>query len=156
MPISKSEREFHRKTAARCFNTAWDYLVKKGRRSDDDQQMLHLAHASRFHWSIVGSPRNQAVGDWQISRVYAALNQPQLALLFAQSCLTRCRKGHLEYILCTAYEAVARAHAVAGDYASAREHIRKAHQALDASSVNATDRRIFLGQIRETEGLIGR
>src|SRR6266581_7305438 len=49
--------------------------------------MLHLAHASRYHWSFVGTARNLAVGDWQISRVYAALNQSDLDLHFAKTSL---------------------------------------------------------------------
>jgi hypothetical protein len=60
--MSESEHDFHRKTARECFNEAWNHLVKKDRDSIDEQQMLHLAHASRYHWSLVGAPSNMAVG----------------------------------------------------------------------------------------------
>lgn len=155
MTMSNSERVFHRKTAAHCFNRAWDYLEMKDRDPLDEQQMLHLAHASRFHWTLVGTPRNKAVGDWQISRVYAALNLPQLALQFAKSSLSLCEQHDLEEILCTAHEAMARAYATASDYPSAKNHIKKAHELLNASKVDADDREIFQGQIRETEEMIG-
>ncbi len=155
MTLSKGEGEFHRRTGAPCFNEAWDYLEKKDRDAHDDQHMLYLAHASRFHWSLVGTPRNKAVGDWQISRVYSALNQPQLALRFANSSLELCQKYDLSEILCTAYEAIARAYAVAKDHQSAKDFVKKAYEQLDASSVDDEDREIYLGQIRETEGLIG-
>jgi hypothetical protein len=59
--LSKREREFHRKMAVRCFNETWDYLEKKKRTEQDDQEMLQLAHASRHHWGLVGTPRNKAV-----------------------------------------------------------------------------------------------
>ncbi len=156
MVMSETERKFHRRTAARCFNKTWEYLEKKRRDATDKQQMLHLAHASRFHWSLVGTPRNNAGGDWQISRVYAALNQPYLAIQFAKSSLETCQKNGLSEILCTTYEAMARAYAVAKDKESARSYIKKAREQLSASSVDDEDKKTYLGQIRETEELIGR
>jgi tetratricopeptide (TPR) repeat protein len=156
MRLSKTERDFHRKNAARYFNEAWEYLEKKHRTAADDQRMLSLTHASRFHWSLVGAPPAQAVGDWQISRVYAALRQPALALRFARSSLALCREHGLSELLGTAYEAVARAYAVANDPQPARRYLEKARDHLDASSVDPEGREIFLGQIRDTERLIPR
>lgn len=154
MSLSESEREFHRKTAARCFNEAWDYLEKKDRSPQDEQQMLHLVHAARYHRSFVGEPINFATGNWQISRAYAAINQPGLALQFAKSSLEICQKENLE-ILCTAYEAMARAYAVSKDYKSAVSYIKKAHEALNIVK-DKEERGTFLQQIRDTEALIPR
>src|SRR5690349_9096003 len=106
MGMTESERRFHRKNAAQCFNKAWDFLEKERRTAEDDAMMLHLAHASRYHWSLVGSPGNQAVGDWQTSRVCAALKQPSLSLQFAKSSLEIARKNNLPEVIATAYEAV--------------------------------------------------
>jgi hypothetical protein len=152
--LSKSEREFHRKTAVRCFNETWDYLDKKERTEQDAQKMLQLAHASRYHWGLVGTPRNKAVGDWQISRVYAALEQPRLSLIFAKSSLEICKKEKLSEVLATAYEAVARAYAVAEDYASARKYLKLARDKLNTLDLKAEDRKVYVGQFDETEGLI--
>lgn len=154
--LSKREREFHRKTAARCFNQTWDYLEKKVRTKRDEQQMLQLAHASLYHWSLVGTPRNMAVGDWQISRVYTALRQPYLSLLFAKSSLEICKKEKLPEVLATAYEAVARAYAIAEDYASARKYLKSARDQLDALDLRDEDRKVYLCQINDTEKLIAR
>ncbi len=156
MATPKGEGEFHRKTAARTYNETWDFMERKDKNADDERQMLHLAHASRFHWSLVGSPRNLAAGDWQISRVYAALGEPDLALTFARSSLEICRKENLQDVLHTAYEAMARAYAVAKDYRSARTYVDKAREQLDASGADDEDMKIYLDQIRETERLIGR
>ena len=147
--------EFHRQTASKCFNEAWDYLEKKNRDAKDDQQMLHLAHTARYHRSFVGTARNFAVGDWQISRVYAAIGEPSLAIHFGKSSLERMEQNNLLDILCTGYEAMARAYAVAEDYESARDYIRKAQEQLAKSTVDEEDRKIFSDQIRETEKLIG-
>jgi hypothetical protein len=151
--------EFHRKTAKRCFNEAWDYLEKKNRDADDDRHMLHLAHTARYHWAFVRAPkkeqmRHRAVGDWQISRVYATLNQPSLALLFAKSALETMQKNNLSDVLHTGYEAVARAHTVAKEFKTARDYLRRARKQLAKSNVDDEDRKIYSDQIQETERLI--
>ena len=156
MIVPKAEREFHRKMGRRCFNEAWEYLEMKGREVPEDQRMLQLVHASAYHWSIVGTPENQAVSDWQISRAYASLKSPQLALEFARSSLRLCEKQALTKVLGTAYEAMARAHAAAKDFRSAREYIVKAKDQLSAAAMDAEDRKIYLGQICDTEKLIRR
>src|SRR5205809_8102888 len=73
--MSHTDPEFHRKVAAECFNRTWDYLKQKNRSLDDDQMMLNLAHASRYHWSLIRKPRRFTTKQWQIYRVYAALKK---------------------------------------------------------------------------------
>ncbi|MGA8904883.1 MAG: hypothetical protein WB661_07735 [Candidatus Bathyarchaeia archaeon] len=154
---SESERDFHLKMAKECFNAAWDYMDKKRRDADDEQQMLHLAHASRYHWTFVGTPRNLAVSDWQISRIYAALNEPRLTLHFAKSSLEICEKKGLSDTLHTAYEAMARAHAIGRDNKSAQNYLDKAREQLDRlTGLDEEDRKIYEDQIRETEAMIGK
>lgn len=154
--MSESELEFHRGTAKKCFNQAWDYLDKKNRDAGDDQMMMHLVHTARYHWSFIGTVENFAVGDWQISRVYAALNQPQLALHFAKSALEIMQKSNLSGILHTGYEGMARAYAIGKEHRSARDYINKAREQLNkATGLDDEDRKIYSDQIRETEELIG-
>ena len=152
--MSQAELEFHRETARRCFNEAWDYLEKKNRDAHDEQQMLHLAHTARYHRSFVGTVSNFAIGDWQISRVYAALEEPRLALHFAKSALEIMQKNNVLEILCTGYEEMARAYAVAKDYESAKDYIRKAREQLAKSTVDDEGRKIYSDQIRETEQIL--
>ena len=64
---SQSERQWHRKMAAELFNSTWDLIAKKNRTKDEDDQMIHMAYASRYHWSVVGGPKEAAIGEWQIS-----------------------------------------------------------------------------------------
>jgi len=154
MRMTESERRFHRKTAAHCFNKTWDYLEKKRRNADDNEMMLHLVHASRYHLSLVGGPRNQAVGDWQISRVYAALGHPSLSLQFGKFTLEIAKRSNLSDVLATAHEAVARAHVVAKNFRAARSYLSRARKQLDSSNIDEKDRKIYLSQIRETEKMI--
>src|SRR2546421_12846701 len=112
---SKADAEWHRRMAARLFNSTWDLLLTKRRTKEDSNTMIHMAHASRYHWSVVGGPEELAIGEWQISRVYAALDRPEPSLFHAQRCLEICQAGKLGHFpLAYAYEALARAFALAG------------------------------------------
>lgn len=152
--MPQAEHDFHRKIAADCFNRTWDYLEQKKRSHDDDQIMLNLAHASRYHWSLIGKPWNFTTGDWQISRVYAALKQPDLALSFAKKALETAEKHNLSERLISAYEGMARAFAVARKYPSAREFIGKAREQLRTVSLDTDDLKTYSDQIDETERMI--
>lgn len=94
---------------------------------------------SRYHWSVVGTPGNLAVGNWQISRVCAALDQENLALHFAKSSLEICQKSDLSEILHTAYEGMARAYALAEDSQLAKEYLSKAREQLSKIEVDDKD-----------------
>lgn len=118
--------------------------------------MLQLAHASRYHWGLVGTHLNQAVGDWQISRVYASLGQADLALRYAKRCLSACRKKGLGETVPSACEAVARAYAVAKDPKRADEYLAKAKLLLDRIPLGKEDKAIYLGQIEDTQNMIDR
>ena len=156
MRMTEAERKFHRKTAAQSFNKTWDYLDMKRRNTKDDEMMLHLAHTSRYHWGLVGTPRNQAVGDWQTSRVYAALGEPTLSLQFAKSSLEIAKKNKLSDTYSNAHEAMARAYAVASNKKLAESHLSKAKKTLKSLIIDDDDRRIYLGQILDTEKMIRR
>jgi len=116
--------------------------------------MLHLAHTSRYHWSFLGTPKNLAIGDWQVSRVYAALKQPDLSLNFAKASLEIGEKNNLPEVALTANEAMARALATGKKYQLAKEFLDKAKSQLRAASLEEEDRKIYGDQIRETEKLI--
>jgi hypothetical protein len=76
-----------RRLAVGLFNHVWDLLGKPDRSVSDDFEMIHAAHASRYHWGAVGEPVHWARGEWQCSRVYAVLGRFEPALLHAERCL---------------------------------------------------------------------
>jgi len=152
--MQTADREFHRKTAVECFNITWNYLEKKDRMFHDDHLMLHLAHTSRYHWSFVGTPKNLAIGDWQVSRVYAALKQPDLSLHFAKTSPEIGEKNNLPEVVLTANEAMARAHGAGKKCQLAREFLDQAKSQLSAAPLEEEDRKIYGDQIRETEKMI--
>ena len=101
--------EWHRQQAVDLFNFTWTLIDKPDRSSDEEDLMIHTAHASRYHWGVVGTVVNAVRGDWQIAHVYTVLNLPERAVHYAQSCLRQCQEQHIgDFDLAYAYEAVAR------------------------------------------------
>lgn len=154
MGMSREERDFHRKTAVAAFNHTWDFLEKRDRNAEDEIQMIQLAHVSRYHWGLVGTPRNNAVGDWQISRVYASVGHQILALRYARLALTTCRKNSIQEVLPSAYEGMARAYAIGKDPQRAGQYLAKARRLLDRLPLSHEDKVIYQRQIDDTQRLI--
>ncbi len=121
---------FHKKMAVDLFNKTWDLMDKTDRTSFEDDAMVHAAHASRYHWGEIGSPLEFERGEWQISRVYAVLKRAEPALYHAKRCLEICQQNDIgDFDLAFAYEAMARACALAGDATRHQEYLELARQA---------------------------
>jgi hypothetical protein len=136
-----------RQIAIDLFNGVWKLLEQPSRSVEDDDRMLHMAHASRYHWGEVGEPVNRSRGEWQCSRVYAVLGRPEPALFHARRGLQMCQQHGLgDFDLAFAYESLARAHAVAGDVEQAEDW---AAQATTAAADIAEDdaRRLLLADV---------
>ena len=133
----------HRLIAVRLFNRVWEFMEKADRTSEEDDEMLHAAHASRYHWGHVREPATLARGEWQVSRVYAVLGRGEPALHHARRSLELCKQDGLEdFDLAFAYEALARASAISGDRASRDRWVAKAREA-SAQIAESDDRRHF-------------
>jgi len=136
-------REEQRKLAVRLFNRTWELMEKAKRSRQDDDEMIHAAHASRYHWGVVGKPENLARGEWQISRVYAVLGRGELAIAHAQRCLEICnQRGLADWDIAYAYESLARAHKTAGHVVEARM-FKKLARAAGNQIAEAEDREHF-------------
>ncbi len=111
-----TEQECHKRFAVKQNNFVWELLQKKDRTEKENEIMIHAAHGSCFHWGKIGEPINLQRGEWLISHVYAILNRPEPALHHAQKCMELTEKHKfVDFDLAYAYEAMARAHAVAGN-----------------------------------------
>jgi hypothetical protein len=121
-----------RQLAVDLFNEVWRLMERDDRSQADDDRMLHAAHASRYHWGEIGRPENLARGEWQISRVYTVLGRGEPALHHARRCLAICTENSIaDWDLAYAHEALARAHATAGDRDSALASRRDAQRAAE-------------------------
>jgi DNA-binding transcriptional MerR regulator len=139
------DKATRRALAVGLFNYTWTLLETSNRSREQDDEMIHAAHASRYHWGEVGEAVNLARGEWQVSRVYATLGRAEPALYHARRCVEineANEHGREDWDLGSAYEAMARACAVAGDHA-ARDEWRERARAELPKMADAEDRRII-------------
>jgi hypothetical protein len=135
--------EIHKQLAIELFNFTWDLIEKPDRNETEDETMVNAAHASRFHWDMVGTAQHFATGEWQISRVYSLVGRPEPALFHAQKSLALCQNNQLgDFNTGFAYEALARAYATQGDTKQRDENIALANRS--AEKVDKESDRVWL------------
>ena len=120
-----------RQRGVALFNGVWKLIASR----EDDDRMLHMAHASRYAWGEAPAcrPENIARGEWLVSRVYCVLGRGEPALFHARRCLSVCESSGIgDWDLAYAYEALARAASAAGDFSGATEWRERARAAGDA------------------------
>lgn len=147
-PTSVSlEPQLRRRTAVDLFNHVWMLLEKPDRTQRETDLMVHGAHASRFLWEEIGEPVNHARGEWQIARVYAVVDRPEPALHHARRCLAICEEhGIGDFDLAFAHEAMARAHATAGEREAAERYAAQAREAAERIA-DPDDRALVLSDL---------
>jgi hypothetical protein len=134
--------EEERQLAVDLFNRAWTSMKLPARTPEQDDELLDTAYASAYHWLQVGTPANVARSQWQLSRVYVVLGRPEPALHHARRCLAWCEanpEALEDWDVPYAHEALARAHALAGDAEEARRHAGLARE-LATGVAGAEDR----------------
>jgi hypothetical protein len=136
----------HRAEGVALFNAVWEMLDMPDRTPEQDDQMVHAAHASRWHWSQageMGGDQQLAVGEWQCSRVYSVLGRGEPAVHHAEASLAICEAAGLgDWVLAAAHEALTRAHAVAGHADRARAFLARGREAV-ASIADPEDREVI-------------
>lgn len=144
--LTPLDAEQHREQGVALFNGVWQMLDEPNRTPAQDDQMVHAAHASRWHWSQsgeLGGDQQLAVGEWQCSRVYSILGRGEPAVHHARACLAICEETSLgDWVVAAAYEALARAFAVAGEMGEARSWLARARTATAAITA-AEDREVI-------------
>jgi hypothetical protein len=125
----------HRAIGIQLFNRTWALMDKQDRSVEENDAMLHMAHASAHHWRAEGSgatAHNLARSEWQVSRVYTVLRRAEPAGYHARRCLEICQANGIgDWDLAFAYEALARAASTAGDLAAANSWAEHARQAAE-------------------------
>lgn len=130
------DAETERKLAAGLYNEAWRLMETESRTAEQTDAPVHTAHASRYHWGRVGRAVKAARGELLCSRVYAVLGRAEPSLWHARRCLALLDgvEGAEDWDIAAAYEALARASALAGDTAAARDWLAQGHRAAAAIS----------------------
>ena len=132
-----------RALAAGLFNHCWELLEIPDRTPEQDAELIHAAHASRYHWGeIADTPARLWRGEWMCSRVYAVLERAEPALWHARRALALVEAGGdavEDWDRPAVFEAMARASFVAGDVAEGADW--KARSAKLAAAVDDADDR---------------
>lgn len=144
-----TEQEAHRHFATSANGKIWGLLDKADRSQAEDELMLNAAYASCYHWLQVGTDLHHQRAEWMIARVYAELGVGEGALFHARRCheLTEQHADLMEdFDRAYAFEAMARANAVAGNRADAQEYLKLAEEASQAIA-DAESKKFFVGDL---------
>jgi hypothetical protein len=134
-PATDLDQAAHRRLGVDLFNFTWTLIEKGDRTPAETDEMIHAAHASRYHWSKAGTTVNLGRGEWQCARVYSVLGRGEAAVWHARRSVeyseAAAAVGQAEsWDVPSAYEAMARALAVAGDRTAAEAWREKARAAV--------------------------
>lgn len=130
-PSDDDVARWHRTLAGRAFNRTWQLLDADERSREQEEEMLAATFAQRSHWYEVGTPRNRAIADWQVSRVAAVLGYADLARRFGERSLEVAIGNDLDaFVTGFAHEAIARAAADVDDVETFVEHLELARESL--------------------------
>jgi hypothetical protein len=133
--------------AKELFNGVWALLQNEDRTVDEDDRMVHMAHASCHHWGEVGTAVHRARGEWQCSRVYATLERGEPALHHARRALEVCTANGIGgFDLAFCHEAMARASAVDGNHLAAAGWRAEAERSA-AAIPDAEEREMVLADL---------
>ena len=64
---------WQRRLASQANNRAWTLAESLSRTPEEDEEMMHAAHAAMYFWKIVGNARNQAHAAQLVAHVFALL-----------------------------------------------------------------------------------
>lgn len=142
-PTEAELATWHRTFAPRDFNHTWSLLDLAERTREQEDEMLASAFSQRRHWYAVGEPKNRAIADWQVSRVFSVLGHADLARRFGEHSLAVAKDNDLDaFVVGFAHEAIARAAAEVDDLATFEEHLEAARAQL-LLIVNDKDRGVL-------------
>ena len=148
--IRKQMAEQAQETFASALNAVtWALLRKPDRTPADNEKMLYAAFASAYHFLEIGSALEQQRASWLISRVYSVLGNGQEAVSHAQRCmeLTEQHAAELaDFDKAFAFEAWARANAVAGKATEAAKY-RKLAENAGESIEDEESRKVFTEEL---------
>lgn len=140
----------HHYFAVDYHSQTWELLEKPKRTLDEEERLLDYAHASLAHWRSTGTALRHQRGEWLLARVYAVLGEGRQALKHAYRCAEILHANQAEmqdFDFAFAYEAVARAHAVAGERADAERFLQKAKEAGEKIQ-ETDDRETFFAELK--------
>jgi hypothetical protein len=121
----------------------WTLLERDDRTAEDDERMVHAAHAFAFHWQQAGGDLEAARADWPLSHVYAVLDRSGEAVRTRGAAWRRARRTASATSISPTPTRARRDVACAGDTDEAARWRTKAERAALAIA-DGEDRDLFL------------
>ncbi|TFG32128.1 hypothetical protein EU528_04285 [Candidatus Thorarchaeota archaeon] len=143
--------EFHKKMAIQSNNGLWPTLDKENPTAVELEEAMHMAHTARYHWSKVGTIVNAVRAEYMLARIYAHMKRSEPALFHANRGLELAKKAKKEedwkdWDMPFIYEALARAHAVAGHKSECTKYKNLAQESTNAVE-GKEDKEICQGEL---------
>ena len=131
-PTEEELARWHRTFAPKAFNYTWSLLDLNELTREQEEEMLAATMAQRHHWYQIGTARNRAIADWQVSRVLAVIGYEELSRRFGERSLAVAIDNELDaFVVGFAYEAIARAAASVDDVATFEESLSAARAQME-------------------------
>ncbi len=144
--------EFHKKVAISTNNGIWAILDNDSPSSQELEDALRMAHTARYHWSKVGTTVNAVRAEYMLARVYAHMKKSEPALAHASRGLELAKEAEKtddkwkDWDLPFIYEALARAHAIAGNKSECKKYKGLAQKTTDVVE-GEEDKKICQGEL---------
>ncbi|MFS8184292.1 hypothetical protein ACMG4P_22450 [Pseudovibrio denitrificans] len=119
----------HKFIAIELNQRAWALLEKESRSPEENDEMLHVAHASLWHWLQIGTKVNHQRGLWLVGRVHVLLGNREAAMRYARQTMdmTEAHQDDMaDFDHAYASELLARATLLSGEEGEAAALFRKA------------------------------
>ena len=145
-------KEFHTKIAKETNNGIWPTLDDDNPTKEELEEAMHMAHTARYHWSKVGTKVNLVRAEYMIARVYAHMKRGEAALFHANRGYELAKEAEKtdenwkDWDMPFIYEALAKAHAAAGNKDECKKWIKTAQTAIDAIA-DDEDKKICQGEL---------
>lgn len=133
--LKSEQKEKEKKIGINFFNKTWNLIEKENRTPEEDELMLHYAHASRLHWELSECPKvNIQRGDWMVAKIYCLLKRPKSALIYAKFCLDNTEdptkdNNFKDFDVAYGNEMMARSNACANDKEEFEKYFKLAKEA---------------------------
>lgn len=133
----------HRWFAIATNNTVWDWLESNDHGAATDP-IIHVAHASYFHWDSAGTDVHRARAASLVANVHATLGNAAIAAAMASECLRlldSAGQDAADWDHAFALDSVARASAAAHDPDAAKHKARA--RAVGDAITDPDDKAVF-------------
>jgi hypothetical protein len=135
----------HRWFAVELNNRAWDLIEAESWTAEQEQELIHAAHASTYHWRQVGSPLNHLRALSLLASAYNLVGDYSAGLRYAKDCVAMMdgqANDATHFDRAVAYACLARAGAGLGKTDQARQDKQRARDEA-AKIEDAGERKVF-------------